>query len=276
MRIYAAKAGRKEHLIDFILLSLSGGVDCGQVDSEELEEHFKESVNFVSIQFPMFKSTKKSRGFAFIQMASKEDYKIAQTLNDTVLKGKQIVVERIQAKRKISDDEESKQISDVPNKKIKKSDSNDNVSGKNKAASSEKKSKYSLFIGMLPFDTTKEELEEHIQKSNVNFVSIRMPAYESTNKPRGFAFIDFSSEEDYKAALALNKSVLKGRQISVEYTCAGSKKSKKRSSKIKAKTLKFKGLQEIGIMPKRANKKSKTHSNSKHTVVFKGKTAPKN
>lgn len=74
-----------------------------------------------------------------------------------------------------------------------------------------------VFVGQLPFKVDAKMLEEHFLKVGIEEVaSVRMLTDKTTNKSRGMAFVQFSSEEDVLAALQLHQSELCGRWINVE------------------------------------------------------------
>ncbi|KAG5422401.1 NOP13 [Candida metapsilosis] len=82
-----------------------------------------------------------------------------------------------------------------------------------------------LFVGNLSFDTTEDNLREHFQHCG-DIVRIRMATFQDTGKCKGFAFIDFKSEEG--AITAMNSKVAKlmlNRKLRLEY---GEDRSKRR------------------------------------------------
>ncbi|MCI0744630.1 MAG: RNA-binding protein [Verrucomicrobia subdivision 3 bacterium] len=72
-----------------------------------------------------------------------------------------------------------------------------------------------LFVGNVSFKTTENDLQDMFAAygvvSNVNLVTDR-----ATGKPRGFAFVTMSTEEEAKAAIeGLNGKPLEGRNLTV-------------------------------------------------------------
>ena len=59
-----------------------------------------------------------------------------------------------------------------------------------------------IFVGNLSFKTTKEELTELVSTVGQP-VDVFLPLDRATNKPRGFAFVEFASEEEAKRAIAM-------------------------------------------------------------------------
>lgn len=82
-----------------------------------------------------------------------------------------------------------------------------------------------LFVGNLSFDTTEDNLREHFQHCG-DIVRIRMATFQDTGKCKGFAFIDFKSEDGAITAMKskLAKSML-NRKLRLEY---GEDRSKRR------------------------------------------------
>ncbi|KAI7904982.1 uncharacterized protein BX663DRAFT_501264, partial [Cokeromyces recurvatus] len=95
--------------------------------------------------------------------------------------------------------------------------------------------RYIIFIGNLPYTTTKEELEIHF-KSAGEIKSIRLMTDKITKKPKGFAFMEFENAKDLNKALAFHHTLFKKRQINVELTAGGGgNKSDVRKEKLKKK-----------------------------------------
>ena len=73
-----------------------------------------------------------------------------------------------------------------------------------------------LYVGNLPYSTTKETLEKafsaHGQVVSVNLITER-----GTGRPKGFAFVEMSTPEEGEAAkTALNGTEVDGRAINVD------------------------------------------------------------
>ena len=72
-----------------------------------------------------------------------------------------------------------------------------------------------LFVGSLSFDTTENDLRDafaaHGTVTETNLIMDR-----TTNRPRGFAFVTMSTEEEaQKAIAALNGKDMKGRALTI-------------------------------------------------------------
>jgi RNA recognition motif-containing protein len=98
---------------------------------------------------------------------------------------------------------------------------------------------YIVFVGQLAFDTTKEQLVQHLkQQLKDDFtvteenVKIRMLQDANTNKSRGLAFVEIKGDPGHLyALLKLHHTFLGGRRINVERSAGGG--SDTRKSKIK-------------------------------------------
>jgi polyadenylate-binding protein 2 len=71
----------------------------------------------------------------------------------------------------------------------------------------------SIYVGQVDYSATPEELQEHFAAcGTVNRVTIL--CYRFRN-PKGYAYIEFAEPEAVEAAVALNESEFKGRQLKV-------------------------------------------------------------
>jgi RNA recognition motif-containing protein len=57
-----------------------------------------------------------------------------------------------------------------------------------------------VFVGNLEFSTTKDELETLFAEAG-SVVDVFLPSDRATGRPRGFAFVEYSSEEEAAAAI---------------------------------------------------------------------------
>jgi RNA recognition motif-containing protein len=72
-----------------------------------------------------------------------------------------------------------------------------------------------LFVGNLSFDTTSEQLRELFAQTG-EVVSVTVPTDRDTGRPRGFAFVELSTEAEAAAAAEkLNGYELEGRALRV-------------------------------------------------------------
>lgn len=56
-----------------------------------------------------------------------------------------------------------------------------------------------LFVGNIPYDTTKQDLTSHFNKVG-NIVHIRIPTEKGSNRPRGFAYVEVDCETAYQVS----------------------------------------------------------------------------
>eukprot|EP00980_Cylindrotheca_fusiformis_P010870 scaffold2466_cov120-Cylindrotheca_fusiformis.AAC.6 len=101
---------------------------------------------------------------------------------------------------------------------------------------------YIAFIGQLSFDTTQEQLLEHVlsqlktdfPKIKPTDLRIRLLTNPKTNKSRGMAFCEVMNDDPelLYALLKLHQTYLNGRRINVERSAGGKKNSEKRKQKI--------------------------------------------
>lgn len=72
-----------------------------------------------------------------------------------------------------------------------------------------------MFVGNLSFQTTKEELTEFLSSAG-GIVDVYLPADRVTGRPRGFAFVEFSSEDEAAEAIRMfNEKEFGGRKLNV-------------------------------------------------------------
>ena len=72
-----------------------------------------------------------------------------------------------------------------------------------------------LYVGNIPYDTTESELRQLFAEAGT-VTSVAIPTDRSTDRPRGFAFVEMSTAaEAQKAISMLNGHMLGGRQMRV-------------------------------------------------------------
>lgn len=72
-----------------------------------------------------------------------------------------------------------------------------------------------LYVTNIPFQTTEENLAALFAKFG-EVVEVIIPTEQNTNRPRGFAFVEFKNEEDAKQALeALHGTIYLNRRLCV-------------------------------------------------------------
>ncbi|XP_058794204.1 uncharacterized protein LOC131665945 [Phymastichus coffea] len=151
-------------------------------------------------------------------------------------------------------------ISVTKTKKVQKKKSNQDAN-KLKSNSSEtdsKQKRYVLFVGNIAYNATTVDLKKHFLTKVEKVKDVRIPLDSSTNKPRGFAYVEVENSKDYEKALSLHHTFINGRQIKVEYTASGSKKAS-RNPEVIHKNKKLHALRKDGKLvgsKKFSNKRS--------------------
>jgi len=182
------------------------------VDARALEEHFVKAgiEDVVSVRMLTEKATKKSRGMAFVQLASEEDVVSALTLNQSELSGRWINVER--STRGATKEERV-------NRELMKGDGGIDEKPKDDHS-------LSVFVAKLPYTADEKSIREHFENGGVKgVVKVRMLSERGTNR-KGMAFVQLSDEDGVTAALELNESEIGNRYIVVERSSKGEAKEK--------------------------------------------------
>lgn len=138
--------------------------------------------------------------------------------------------------KKLKKEEDGTKMAETPGKKRKKVAKEDALQDKEVEEAPAKKVKgdpsLTAFVGQLPFAVEAKTLEDHFLKVGIEQVaSVRMLTDKTTNKSRGMAFVQFTSEEDLLAALKLHQSELCGRWINVERSVKGGNDKTSKASK---------------------------------------------
>lgn len=99
---------------------------------------------------------------------------------------------------------------------------------------SSKSNRYVLYVTNLNFETSKSALMDHFrEKGEVR--SIRIPK----KRRGGYAFVEMSDLEGYRRGFELHNSQLDGRQIKVQFSEAGKRKSANKKNILKQKNRKL-------------------------------------
>lgn len=98
---------------------------------------------------------------------------------------------------------------------------------------------YIAFVGQLSYETTQDELFEHIREQLKNDfkvkkkdIKIRILTDGKNQKSRGMAFVEVEDPELLYGLLKLHQTFLNGRRINVERSAGGKKNSETRKAKI--------------------------------------------
>jgi len=72
-----------------------------------------------------------------------------------------------------------------------------------------------LYVGNLSYETTEEELQELFAQAG-GVASVALPTDRDTGRPRGFGFVEMSSEDEARKAITMfNGQTLRDRQLKV-------------------------------------------------------------
>jgi nucleolar protein 6 len=96
----------------------------------------------------------------------------------------------------------------------------------------EKTPRFIVFMGNLPFRTTVEQITQFLASKNLVPLGVRMPTDKETNKPKGFAFVEFSDGPTQRRALHLHLESFAGRKINMELTAGGGGNTPGRKQKL--------------------------------------------
>jgi RNA recognition motif. len=98
------------------------------------------------------------------------------------------------------------------------------------------KNRFIAFVGNLPFDTTKEDLQSFLKC--LGDVEIRMN-FEENGKFKGFCFVECSDNEQFQKLIKMHHLKVKGRKVNIELSAGGGGNSKSRKNRIKEKNQKI-------------------------------------
>lgn len=110
--------------------------------------------------------------------------------------------------------------------------SNEAKKKKNKNTENSENNRFIVFMGNLPYRTSPDEVKEFLAENEIEVKGVRLPTERNTNKPKGFAFVEFNSAEMLQSALQLHHTQFKGRAVNFELTVGGGGSSQKRKSKL--------------------------------------------
>jgi RNA recognition motif-containing protein len=72
-----------------------------------------------------------------------------------------------------------------------------------------------LYVGNLSYETTEQELQELFAQAG-GVASVALPTDRDTGRPRGFGFVEMSSEDEARKAITMfNGQTLRDRQLKV-------------------------------------------------------------
>lgn len=166
------------------------------VDNDWLKTEFEECGEVVSARVQMDRNTGKSRGFGFVEFATKEGCDAAVAMNGKEIDGRAANIDR--------------------------------TTNQNKAAGPEKRAKAFgdstsepssvLFVGNVSFNVTEDGLWE-VFGDYGEVKSVRLPTDRESGRPKGYGYVEFSDMESAKKALeGANGKDIDGRSIRLDYS----------------------------------------------------------
>lgn len=161
-----------------------------ELEDKELEEMFAECGTVKALSVPRRRDTKEAKGFAFVDMNSKEEMeKAIEELNGRELGGRMITAKLSLPKDKIP----KKTKREPPARGL-----NENK----------------MYVGNLPYGVPDDDVKNLF--SEFGTVSDVFLARDSNGQDRGFGFVTLSSEEEVTASInSLNGSFFQGRRLTV-------------------------------------------------------------
>jgi len=90
-----------------------------------------------------------------------------------------------------------------------------------------------VFVGQLPYDATKEQVENFFRRKGLDNFSVRMLTDKTPERAfRGIAFVEFRRAADASRALRLDHNLFGNRRIRVEKTATGGGNNQKRKGRL--------------------------------------------
>lgn len=146
-------------------------------------------------------------------------------------------MKKIEVESSSSDEEEEKKPA-VPAKKIKEKKgppiseiSSDQMK---KLMTGAKSTRLVMYVTNLSFDTTKDMLESHFSDAG-SVKSVRIPK----KRKSGFAFVEMEDADSFQKAFSLHNTMLNNKQIKIQLSEAGKKKSANKKNILKQKNRKL-------------------------------------
>ncbi|KAF8960957.1 hypothetical protein BGZ46_001464 [Entomortierella lignicola] len=185
----AAKKTKTEDASPASATVFVGGLSWN-VDNDWLRTEFTECGEILDVRVITDRDSQRSKGFAYVEFATQEGANAALALAGKEIDGRAIRV----------DLSESRQKKDAGAK----------------SSSPQGDATDTLFIGNLSFNATEDDIRGAFAECG-EIISIRLPTDRETGQPKGFGYIQFSSIEEAKAAVAWNGSELAGRPCRLDY-----------------------------------------------------------
>ncbi|KAF9945088.1 hypothetical protein BGZ65_011193 [Modicella reniformis] len=164
------------------------------VDNDWLRSEFTECGEIADVRVITDRDSQRSKGFAYVEFATAEGANAALALAGKEIDGRAIRVD----------------LSETRSKKEGGGKSFD------KPAQAQNEATDTLFVGNLSFHASEDDIRGAFAECG-EIISIRLPTDRETGKPKGFGYVQFSSIDEAKAAIAWNGSELAGRPCRLDY-----------------------------------------------------------
>ena len=192
-----------------ISLDINFSLHRSAIEDNDVKELFSKCGTVKDVSIPRRKDSSDSRGFAFIEMATKDEMeKAVQELDGVELGGR-----AINARVSLSKDE----LPTKPNKEkpVRRPRGPDGPK---------------IYVGNLPYGVAEDELKALF--SDYGTVSSVYLVKDDDGKDRGFGFITMSSEEEVDVAVAkIDGSFFQGRRLAARRPLAEGEKSEQSNRK---------------------------------------------
>jgi nucleolar protein 6 len=120
------------------------------------------------------------------------------------------------------------------------------------------RSRYTVFVGNLPYDATTQDVFKHFDASLRGMVlDVRMNHDKGTGEFRGTCFVDFKDAVALSKAFKLHHSKLLERKINVEATVGGGGKGENRMHKLEERQRELEKLRKKRLQREKENPKTK-------------------
>jgi len=83
-----------------------------------------------------------------------------------------------------------------------------------------------IFVGNIPFAASEQDITGFFEKFG-EIVNMHRPMDRETGRPRGFAFIEFDSQEAMQAAIAANGEEMQGRPLRISVATSNQRSREK-------------------------------------------------
>lgn len=187
----AAATGGEEEVKSIFVGRLSWNVD-----NDWLATEFASCGTVVSAEVQMDRSTGKSRGFGYVHFADASSIEAALAMNGKEIDGRPVNIDKSTPRNKDNArDNRAKTFNDV-----------------------QSPPSMTLFVGNLSFGVEENTLWETFGEHG-DVKSVRIPTDRETQRPKGFAYVEFTDiEVAQKAHAALQGFDLDGRQLRLDFS----------------------------------------------------------